>query len=423
MRFDTILIGGGLASLVCGIKLQRAGQKCLIVSAGQNALHFSSGTFGLLGRLPDGTAVSNPLEELGKLPGTHPYSKIGPVKVSEYAAEVKDFFNSCGVRLHGVAAQEGSEVSPNGYRLTPMGVLQPSWLAMEDVTLLPSKDELKWRKALIVNFYGFLDFNASFIAEGLGKIGVESRVETVKIEDVETLRKNPADMRSVGVARLMAKEKNWKDFGGMVRGLLSGEDLVIVPAVFGFGDQVIVEWLREMIPADVMFIGTMPPSVPGIRTQILLKKAFESAGGTFLPGDTALDPLFSGTSVAGIHTANLGSIVLSADRYVLASGNLFGKGLEASPNRVYEPVFGLDTDFPADRSKWCDPDFFALQEFAGFGVLCDDSFKAFKDGRTVDNLYVAGAEVGGCNPLYEGSGAGVSIMTAMSVADSILHGN
>ena len=138
MRFDTILIGGGLASLVCGIKLQRAGQKCLIVSAGQNALHFSSGTFGLLGRLPDGTAVSNPLEELGKLHGTHPYSKIGPVKVSEYAAEVKDFFNSCGVRLHGVAAQEGSEVSPNGYRLTPMGVLQPSWLAMEDVTLLPS---------------------------------------------------------------------------------------------------------------------------------------------------------------------------------------------------------------------------------------------------------------------------------------------
>ena len=31
MRFDVVLIGGGLSSLVCGIKLQKAGRKCLMV--------------------------------------------------------------------------------------------------------------------------------------------------------------------------------------------------------------------------------------------------------------------------------------------------------------------------------------------------------------------------------------------------------
>ena len=423
MRFDTIIIGGGLSSLVCGIKLQKAGNKCLIVSAGQNALHFSSGTFGLLGRLPDGTEVAEPLKSLSFLPEEHPYSKIGVDKVTDYVSSVPDFFASCGITLSGLSSTTEPGYPVNGYRLTPMGAFKPAWLAMEDVTLLQSKNELSWSKALIVNFPGFLDMNDAFIAEGLEKRGVRCRLSRISIEDIDNLRKNPTEMRSVGIARLMNKEKNWKELATKVRGALDGEDLVILPDVFGFGDPVILKWLREMIPAEVMFVGTMPPSVPGMRAQIFLKKAFEAAGGTFLMGDTAVDPLFSEDCVSGIHTINLGTIVLTAENYVLASGGLFGKGLDTTPDKVIEPVFGLDTIYPEDRSLWSDRDFFAPQGYAGFGVRCDSGFKAYRNGKVVDNLYVAGSEVGGCRSLDEGSGAGVAILTAMSVADSILKNN
>lgn len=420
MRFDTIIVGGGMSSLVCGIKLQKAGKKCLIVSAGQNALHFSSGTFGLLAKLPDGTEVDDPLSAIPSLPAEHPYSKMGIDAVAGYAAATPKFFEDCGVELHPVGSSSSDGTLRNGYRITGMGTMKPAWLAMRDVDLFGSKEEVIGKKALIINFAGFLDFNTRFIAEGLEKKGLECRIERIVIKDVDNLRKNPSEMRSVNIARVVSHEAVWKEFAHTVQGLLKGEDVVILPEVFGLLDPKVPGWLREMIPARVVFIGTMPPSVSGIRAQMQLKKAFEAAGGTFLMGDEVLDPEFEGGKVVSVRTANLGALRISADSFVLASGNLFGKGLVASPHNVAEPVFGLDVVYPADRSDWFDKDFSNVQNYLGFGVRTGNDFRPFRDGEVVENLYVIGSEVGGCNPLSEGCGAGVAIFTAMNVADKLV---
>lgn len=48
MKFDNIVIGGGMAGLSAALRLVEAGQKTLLMASGQSALHFSSGSIDLL---------------------------------------------------------------------------------------------------------------------------------------------------------------------------------------------------------------------------------------------------------------------------------------------------------------------------------------------------------------------------------------
>ena len=104
MKFDTVIIGGGLSGLICGIRLQKAGKKCAIVSAGQSAMHFSSGSFDLLGRLPDGTDVDKPLEALKSLPEDHPYLKMKHPERMRLAPHVAWASMEARQRLIGIMA-------------------------------------------------------------------------------------------------------------------------------------------------------------------------------------------------------------------------------------------------------------------------------------------------------------------------------
>ena len=63
MRMDTIIMGGGLSGLICGIALAKRGQRVTIVAGGQSTLMFNGGSMELLGCI-DGNNVSNPLEAI-----------------------------------------------------------------------------------------------------------------------------------------------------------------------------------------------------------------------------------------------------------------------------------------------------------------------------------------------------------------------
>lgn len=74
MKFDSIVIGGGMAGLSAALRLAEAGQKTLLMASGQSALHFSSGSVDLLESDGDPRAA---LPAFMAAHPDHPYSKVG----------------------------------------------------------------------------------------------------------------------------------------------------------------------------------------------------------------------------------------------------------------------------------------------------------------------------------------------------------
>ena len=372
MKFDVVILGGGLAGMVAGISLQKAGLSTAIVSGGQNALHFFSGSFESL-KAPD--------------------------------ARLAKLFEEALIRVH----------YKEGVRLMPLGTFKESALSLEDISLFDSPKI--GRRALVVNFLGYHDFFSSFLAEGLEKQGMECRIRFLNLPELEQLGLSPSEMRSVQIARKM--DRIWEKVVQEVRVLLKDEDTVILPQVFGLLDPSVPGRIRQGIPAQVVFAGTMPPSVPGIRTQMLLKRRYEVLGGTFLGGDKALEAHVHDGVVHSIVTRNLDSHYLEGTHFILATGGYFSKGLRTNPFEVSEPVFGLDVECAPDRNDWYNPSFAGDQPYMQYGVKTDASLHAIKDGAPLKNLYAIGSVLGATRPEF-GSAAGQAIRTAFAAVDTIL---
>ena len=353
MKFDTLIVGGGLAGLTCGIRLQKNGVKCAIISTGQSALHFSSGSFDLLNELADGTKVDNPLAAAGRVGANHPYAKLDG-KFAYYVREAKQLFLDCGIEVNGDAER-------NHLRITPMGTLKPTWLTFSDFTQLSSPHDITGKKVLVVNIAGFLDFNTKFVADSFEKCGAECRISSINLPELERLRISPTEMRSTNIARVLENDKTLETLIRELAGRVSGFDSVALPAVFGLSSAAPVRKLKEALDIPVWLIPTMPPSVPGIRAQQQLRRSFEALGGVYM-------------------------------------------------------------DFTAGRDSWYDKSFFNKQNYMTFGVATDDKLRIKIKGEVQQNLFAAGSVLSGSNTIHEGCGAGVSMLTALFVADNLIKG-
>lgn len=410
MNFDTVIIGGGLAGLLCGITLTGRGQRVAIVSRGRSALGFSSGSLDLLSHLPTGEAVTDlnaGLARLADLAPTHPYALLGPERVIEYAQEAQRLLVDCGLVM------QGSVERPH-FRVTPLGGLRQAWLSPQEVPVAPSPG----MHVGIVGIEGFLDFQPALAAAGLRKRGITATAHEITLPALDRLRDNPSEFRAVNIARVLDNEAQFAPLSDALRSLSQEHDALWLPACFGLEDSHVWTRLSEALPAKVQLLPTLPPSVFGMRMQTLLQRRFVKNGGVWLPGDEVLNATVSAGRIGALWTRKHEDIPLRSRHVVMASGSFFSNGLIAERQGIREAVLGLQVQQP-ERGDWTRDDLFAAQPWQQSGVSTDDTLRGWQNGERLENLYVAGSVLGGFDPIAQGCGGGICAVTALHAARQI----
>lgn len=414
MKFDNIIIGGGLSGLLCGIALAREGRHVAAIAAGQSTLHFSSGSFDILGYDADGQVVTSPFEAIKQLEASHPYHLVGLENVPLLAAQALRIFTECGLSGQGGVAH-------NHFRMTPIGSLRPTWFTLDDYLTVQTPQAFPYKKVLLVNVPGFMDFPVSLITEGLHRLGAEVETALVSVPSLMHRRQSPSEMRSANLAKVLARDKKLQQIAARINKAATEVEAVIMPAIVGMDSQEAVAFIRSRVQKPLHFVSTLPPSVPGVRVQTLLRKHFANLGGVYMLGNTVTGGHVEDGRLRYVETSLLPDERLEAEDFVLATGSFASDGLKSNYERVFEPIFDLDTTAPADRMQWVTSSVFDDQPYRSYGVKVNASMQAQKGGQTISNLYVAGAVLGGHNAAKLADGAGVDMVTALRVAQYILE--
>ncbi|WP_413283457.1 glycerol-3-phosphate dehydrogenase subunit GlpB [Vibrio sp. MA40-2] len=431
LNYDVIIIGGGVAGYSAGMQCLEHGLKTAIISSGQSALHFSSGSIDLLSHSPiTNQPIRSPLKEIAKLDQqlpNHPYAKLGVDKV----LNALDWFQA-KMQDEGLPLSKLDSLQ-NHYRITTMGTLKPTWLSQPFVRKIDySFDNLKGIKRIVMlSVQGFRDFQPQIAQDNLKRYTEFSAIPIETINVTLTafgqLNRNPHDFRSIDISRILRNDHQFKEFADQLMSAANTDDLVVLPSIMGNGDGLtLLNKLKGYTKLNFHEVPTMPPSLLGIRIEDTMMRTFIKNGGGLHKGDEVLKGNFeedNGTlTLTSVQTKKMAELPLSAKHFIFATGSFFSKGLIAQQQQILEPVFDLDMCDIGERPDWHQGEFFSPNphEFLSFGVQTDERFLPSIQGKKVSNLFCAGAVLSDYNPISHGCGSGVAISTAFNAVENII---
>jgi glycerol-3-phosphate dehydrogenase subunit B len=403
VTYDTVVVGAGLAGLTAAVRLAEQGQRVAVVARGVGATHLAPATVDVLG-YRGGKRIARPAAALAKLPGDHPYSRVGAGAV---AASVE--------WLKGLGGYVGS-LEENMLLPTAVGVAKPSAVVPESF----AAGDLRFRGRLaFVGFRGLKDFYPGYLAENVALTGAEARA-------LELVRgPGPgADLNALWLAREFDRPAFRAWVVRELRGRLEPDERVGFPAVLGLETGAWRE-LQDALEQPVFEVPTLPPSVSGIRLFERLRGRLRAAGGRIVVGDRVARGEVAGRRLESVLAEGAARpLAFRAGSFVLATGGFASGGLELdSYGHVRETALDLPVaGVPGPGERRFLPGYFDDHPLARAGLAVDDRLRPVDaEGRPfAENLHAAGAILAGAAPWREQSGNGIALATGYAAAEAIV---
>jgi glycerol-3-phosphate dehydrogenase subunit B len=410
--YDALVIGTGLAGLTAATRLAEAGARVCVIAKGAGATHLAPGTIDVLGYAPD--RVERPGEAIGSLGAGHPYARIGADAVAASIDWFKRQFQ--GGPLGGYAYVGGLE--RNIVLPTAVGAPKPSAVVPESMA---AGDMGSDGSVLVVGFRVLRDFHPTYLADNLTRGGVPARAISL-----DRRFDGRPEANSLGIARALDDEAVRREVADEVARHLDGEARVAFPAVLGEADpHGVWRYLEERLGRPVFEVGTLPPSVPGIRVFRTLRDRLRSLGGRIIIGSEVVGGEREGGRLASVRAKAAGREVTYRARWVvLATGGVSSGGVQMDSRwEARETALGLPlSGVPGPGEDRFVPGYFDEQPFSRAGVAVDEGLRPV-DGaaRVAENVLVAGATLAGAQPWKEKSGDGISLASGHRAAELILQ--
>ena len=398
---DVIVVGGGLAGMMAAAVAASRKQSVTLLTYGSGSLPLASGAIDFFN-------ADNPEVAIKQLPATHPYAKIGS-KARDGAVKFL-----CDVAAHANLPYNG-RLSAQIPVVTAVGTLKYSVLVPEsmDASKLAGK-----QKIFVVEIKGLKDFYASMIVDNLKKYFPNKAFEAAKI-DLHFL--GGRDITCMDAAQLLTD--NEQPLANELKALnAGGDDAIILPPIFGIAGNFSRSAVQTQVRAEIFETTCLPPSPPGMRLQRAFMKYLQSNGVKFFENSKVVRGVVEGKTVKGVvvETA-VREKTFPARKVILATGGFYSGGLTMREfDKPREPIFGLPVFFPEGADNWSNAQLFSdkPQGFSTTGIFTDENLRPVDSSGNVlfDNLHVVGANLGGCDKIFERSAGGIAISSAYKAA-------